>query len=266
VEQPSSSSNLSQALNYTIINNNNNNNFNNNVNNININKVNATKVLYIVTSLVEFNDGRRMTVENQDRFLYELLPVMINSVESMVENPSFNLNVDIFLVCGYALKPEREEMIRNRLPHGVGFQFWDDAIPLAYIGSNTTGSLVDYKRALARQHRFVIRDKFDFYDMFVAFEDDMLVHGHAVHQYLQLSLEIERLRIHAPEMLPKKLSDKSKNFFVPMTKRQRKYEKLNHYHHPHHHHHHHCYYSLSIFPLTYFISLLCIHFFVLNFS
>jgi hypothetical protein len=214
VKQSSSSSNLSQALNHTIINNNNIN--------VNNNKVNATKVLYIVTSLLEINDGRRKTVENQDRFLYELLPVMINSVESMVENVSLNLDVDVFLVCGYPLKPEREEMIRNRLPYGVGFQFWDDAIPLAYIGSNTTGSLVDYKRALARQHRFVIRDKFDFYDMFVAFEDDMLVHGHAVHHYLQLSVEIERLRIHAPEILPKKLSDKSKNFFVPMTKRQRK--------------------------------------------
>jgi hypothetical protein len=149
VEQPSSSSNFSQALNYTIINNNNIN--------VNNNKVNATKVLYIVTSLLEINDGRRMTVENQDRFLYGLLPVMINSVESMVENLSLNLDVDVFLVCGYPLKPEREEMIRNRLPYGVGFQFWDDAIPLAYIGSNTTGSLIDYKRALARQHRFVIR-------------------------------------------------------------------------------------------------------------
>jgi hypothetical protein len=50
----------------------------------------------------------------------------------------------------------------------------------------------------------------------------MLVHGHSVHHYLQLSVEIERLRIHAPEILPKKLSDKNKNFFVPMTKQQRK--------------------------------------------
>jgi len=53
--------------------------------------------------------------------------------------------------------------------------------------------------------------------MFVAFEDDMFVHGNAVHQYLQLSLEIERLRMLAPENLPK---EKGYDRFLPMTKRQ----------------------------------------------
>lgn len=183
-----------------------------------ITKGNTTKVLYIVTSLLEFNDGRRKTIGGQDRF-QQFLPVMINSVESMLSNHLYNLDVDIFLVCGYQLKPEREEIIRKRLPFGVGFQVWDDAIPLAYTG-NTSGSITRYQRALARQHRFVIRDKFDYYDMFVAFEDDMLVHGNGVYQYLQLSQKIERLRINAPESLPRGKMNENNNYFAPLTKKQ----------------------------------------------
>jgi len=199
-ESPSSSLNMSQAFNYTS----------------NINQENATTVLYIVTSLLEINEGSRMTIEGQDRFLYQLLPVMINTVESMM---SQNFDVDLFLVCGYSLRPEREEIIRTRLPYGVGFQFWDDAIPLAYTGSNISGKIQIFKGALSRQHRFVVGDKLEYYDMFIAFEDDMFVHGHAVHHYLQLSLEIERLRMLAPENLTEGKGYESKKF-LPMTKRQ----------------------------------------------
>jgi hypothetical protein len=184
----------------------------------------ATKVLYIVTSPSEYNDGSRDTVEGQDRFLDQLLPVMIDSVESMVGNPTSNLEVDVFLVCEYILKPEREEMIRNRLPFGVGFQFWDDATPLAYAGKNTSGSIIKDKRALARQHRFVVRDKLEFYDMFIAFDDDMLVRGQHVKHYLQLSAEIERLLTLAPNDLQEKenhIHDYNRtSFFGDMTKQQ----------------------------------------------
>jgi len=214
----------------------------------NHNRINAntTRVLYIVTSSSEYNidndhdhdhDHDNDHDEVQDRFLDQLLPVVIDGVESMVgatatatatsstfNNFNFDLDVDVFLICAYPLKPEREEMIRNRLPHGVGFQFWEEAAPLAYaynnnnnnnnnnkggkntrIGSDgsttTTTMLEEHKQALERQHRFVIRDKFDYYDVFLAFEDDMLVRGQHVSHYLRLSTEIERLLSLAP--LPK---------------------------------------------------------------
>lgn len=153
----------------------------------------GTKVLYIVTSPSKYSDGSRNAVEGRSRFLNQLLPVMIDTVESMVEKSTFNLEVDVFLVCEYVLKPKQEEMIRNQLPFGVGFQFWDDATPLAYTGKNGSISILKDHHALARQHQFVVRDKLEFYDVFIAFEDDMLVRGEHVHHYLQLSAEIERL-------------------------------------------------------------------------
>ena len=154
----------------------------------------AIKVLYMVTSPSESNnDGSRDTVEGQDRFFNQLFPVVIDSVQLMVGNSRSNLEVELFLVCEYVLQPEREEMIRNRLPFGLGFQYWDDATPLTYVGNSTSGSIIKDKHALAQQHRFVIRDKLEFYDMFIAFDDDMLVRRQHVDHYLQLSAEIERL-------------------------------------------------------------------------
>ena len=68
---------------------------------------NATKVLYIVTSsLSEQND--ESLEGGRDRFLDQLLPVMINAVESMADNDGFGLDVDVFLVCSYPLAPEQE--------------------------------------------------------------------------------------------------------------------------------------------------------------
>ena len=196
--------------------------FSNNMN------TNATKVLYIVTTLTEYNNGKRRTIKGQDRFLYGLLPVMIDSVEKMVENPDHNLQVDVFLICAYKLKPEREDMIRQRLPTGVGFQYWDDALPLSYEPQSKKEPLKPNTRALARQHRYVVRDKLEYYDMFVAFEDDMLVRGHHVHHFWQLSLEIERLRIMAPEIVPDDNNGKGDmvddvqktKFFGSMSKQQ----------------------------------------------
>jgi hypothetical protein len=161
---------------------------------------NTTKVLYIVTSLAEFNTGRRKTVKGSDRFLHQLLPVLVDSVESMVMESS--LQVDVFLICAYPLQQDRETMIRYRLPQGVGFQFWDNAMPLSYPPQNKTGGrLLSNSRALARQHRYVVKDKLEYYDMLVAFEDDMLIRGSQVQQYWQLSLEIEQLRVMAPKTI-----------------------------------------------------------------
>jgi hypothetical protein len=201
----------------------------NNMYNTTANSDDATvRVLYIVTSLAEYNNGRRKTVEGSDRFLHQLLPVMIDSVESMVENP--RLQVDVFLICAFSLRKEREDLIRYRLPRGVGLQVWDDALPLSYPppdGKNKTDPtrLRPNTRALARQHRYVVRDKLLEYDLFVAFEDDMLVRGEHVYHYWKLSREIEKLRVMAPETVPGEAGDnvddhRHTKFFGQMSKAQ----------------------------------------------
>ena len=56
--------------------------------------------------------------------------------------------------------------------------------------------------SLARQHRFVVRDHLLEYDVFLNFEDDMLVTGDLVQHYVRVSKEIEQLQAAAPEDLP----------------------------------------------------------------
>ena len=183
-----------------------------------------TKVLYIITTLAEFNNGLRATERGQDRLAEILIPIMVDSVESMIGFP-FHYDVDVFLICGYELKPEREQFIRAALPNGVGFQVWSDATPLGYDKHlDSTGKLVLNTRTLARQHRYVIKDKFFYYDHFMAFEDDMRITGHHVEHFLKLSSQLEKLRQSAPTSLPdvpENLDDpKQAKFFGQMTRAQ----------------------------------------------
>jgi hypothetical protein len=84
------------------------------------------RILYVVTTLAEFNNGLRQTVRGQDRLGEVLIPILVDSVESMV-HPPFNFHVDVYIIAAFELKPEREEYIRQRLPDGVGLEVWDDA-------------------------------------------------------------------------------------------------------------------------------------------
>lgn len=185
-----------------------------------------TKILYIVTTLAEYNNGMRKTVKGQDRLAEVLIPVLVDSVESMISVP-YNYNVDVYLILGYTLTLERRQMISDRLPAGVGFQVWDDAAPLGYDArkSGNEDHLVENTRALARQHRYVIRDKLYEYDFFIAMEDDMRYTGAHVHSFLELSVELESVMKSAPESLPvvpESSDPKKMRFFGDMTKGQLK--------------------------------------------
>jgi hypothetical protein len=177
-----------------------------------------TKVLYIITTLAEYNTGSRATQRGQDRLGEVLIPILVDSLESIRSMP--NLQVDVFLIAAYELKPEREQFIRELLPEGVGFQVWDDACPLGYDEKKLT----ENTRALARQHRYVIKDKFAYYDLFLAFEDDMRITGHHLEHFIKMSAELEKLRQQAPLTLPdvpENLDDpKNTKFYGQLTQPQ----------------------------------------------
>lgn len=182
-----------------------------------------TKILYIVTSLAEYNNGRRNTVAGQDRLGEVVLPILVDSVESMVLDPvySHNFQVDVVLILAYVLRPDREQMIRDRLPPSTGLEIWDDACPLGYDPKSQNPDAVrDNTRALARQHRYVIKDKLPYYDLFVAFEDDMRITGAHVQHYLDLSETLEVLKRTADASPPPQRTTDPDSFFGPMTKRQ----------------------------------------------
>jgi hypothetical protein len=117
-----------------------------------------TRILYIVTSLAEYNTGKRATIAQSDRLSETTIPVVTEGISSMVESGRYD--VDLFLVCHYTLRPEREGLVRAALPPGVGLEIWNDATPLGYkTDSEPFTKLINRTEHLARQHRFVINAK-----------------------------------------------------------------------------------------------------------
>lgn len=149
------------------------------------------RVLHIVTSLAEYNNGRRSTVVGQDRLRDVTLPVLERAVESMVAVPGWT--VDVYLVLGFGpLSKDRRRLVRDALPDGVGLEIWENAVPYGY---RRGGSVTEpATHALARQHRFVIADKLEHYDVFSAWEDDMGVTATQIKTFLDASARVDELR------------------------------------------------------------------------
>mmetsp|Transcript_6937 Transcript_6937/g.15140 ORF Transcript_6937/g.15140 Transcript_6937/m.15140 type:complete len:535 (+) Transcript_6937:18-1622(+) len=158
------------------------------------------RILYIVTTLSEYDKGTRGTTRGADRLQNVVIPVIEDAISSMVER---GWEVDLYLLCGYEkLLPDRRKLIEDALPQGVGLEVWEDAMPLFYSKSNANKPKADQSldvasHGLSRQHRYVVRDKLLEYDFFAAFEDDMRITADHVVNYLEMSAGIERLRIQA---------------------------------------------------------------------
>jgi hypothetical protein len=136
----------------------------------------------------------------------------LEGVRSMI---AYGYDVDVYLICAFELTPERQQLLQDALPPSVGLQVWDDAVPLTYnmkdiqphtnsimTINNANAKLEHHSRGLARQHRFVLKDKLHFYDAFVTFEDDMLVKGPHVKNYLDMTDHLAKLREQAPVTEP----------------------------------------------------------------
>mmetsp|Transcript_7163 Transcript_7163/g.8283 ORF Transcript_7163/g.8283 Transcript_7163/m.8283 type:complete len:642 (+) Transcript_7163:119-2044(+) len=183
-------------------------------------EVSPIRVLHIVTALAEYNSGRRGTIEGQDRLQEVMIPILVDSVSSMI-SPPCNYEVDVYLVLGWKLKPERRRLIEDALPEGVGLEIWDDATPLGY-DANESVTIQHVTRGLARQHRFVIKDKINHYDFFSVFEDDMRNTGGHISHFLEVTAELNRLKDAAPDTLPPEPrgDDLNENFYGPLSKLQ----------------------------------------------
>jgi hypothetical protein len=181
------------------------------------------RILYIITTLAEYNTGTRNTVRGSDRLQETLIPVMTEGVQSMVQA---GYHVDVYIVCHYTMKPERLALIRQALPVQVGLQYWDNATPLGYDTAKELSLEKLHNRTLhlARQHRFVIKEQLPKYDMFVCFEDDMLIKGHHIDHHRAVTAELQRLRELAPEDIPASQGsatnsiDRTKAYHGVMTK------------------------------------------------
>jgi len=177
------------------------------------------RILYIVTSLSEYDNGRRETQKGYDRFSNTMMPMLRESINSMMES---GYKVDVYLICHFSLRLERYDELRRALPKDIGLEVWDDATPIGYAVEFSKTNVTSITRALARQHRYVIKDKLLDYAIFVSFEDDMLIKGDHIQNFVEVTNELYRLRQEAPDELDNKITaEKMLNVFHgPMTKSQ----------------------------------------------
>ncbi|KAL7505025.1 hypothetical protein ACHAXN_002558 [Cyclotella atomus] len=155
------------------------------------------RVLFIVTTLSEYDKGTRGTVHGADRLKDLVLPILLDGVSSMIDR---GWHVDVYLICGFSsLSPDRRQMIQDALPQNVGLEVWEDAIPFYYEKKfnqqlKREDALLEIApHGLSRQHRYVVRDKLLEYDFFTAFEDDMRIMADHVVNFLEMSVEIDKL-------------------------------------------------------------------------
>jgi hypothetical protein len=177
------------------------------------------KILYTVTTLAEYDIGSRATTKGADRLQNVLIPLLKEGVTSMLNH---GYEVDVFIVAFY--KMTRFDLIRQALPPNVNVTVWDEVAPLSYKGDehDKADAKLHYNTiGLSRQHRFVVKDHLFHYDFFCNFEDDMLIHGDHIENYLEMTRELYRLR----ELATDEKFDNtqgSSNFFGPLSKEQLK--------------------------------------------
>ena len=181
------------------------------------------RLLYIITSMHEKDTGHRETILDYDRFGKTLLPLLKESVSSLWKH----YDVDVYLITQYSMNPRQYQAIRNVLPDQVGLQVWSEATPLGYDYAESSSSRLEHiTRALSRQHRYVIKDKWANYDVFVNFEDDMLIKADHVQQFIDTTQLLYNLRRTASNALaaegdvPQSARDMLDRFHGPMTSLQ----------------------------------------------
>lgn len=183
------------------------------------------KLLYIVTSSSEFNNFRKKHVQHldKDRLKTMTVPLMKEGIETMI---AVGFDVDLYLVLSYTLTPERHQMVQDALPDGVNLEVWNDATPIdyddGYRNRPPPQKVKEISRALARQHRYVVKDKLHDYDLFLAFEDDMLITGEHILHHLWLSEQLEQMKEASSEFVPRKQYgvDSSEIWFGDMARKQ----------------------------------------------
>ena len=175
------------------------------------------KILYIVTSSsATYKIGNKHTGGTKvgDRVNDLMFPVLLDCIDSLMQEPT-PYHIDLFLISSYNVTATQYRTLRDALPPTTGLQLWEDATPFNYVCYPRTGKcwgprgkrnlvepdkkVIQYAGAqLARQHRYVIKDKFEYYDYFMAFEDDMLIKRNHVDHHRRVMAELQKLHAVAP--------------------------------------------------------------------
>lgn len=178
------------------------------------------RILYTVTTLSEYDKGTRATIRGFDRLKNLLIPVIKQGVQSMI---SRGYHVDIYIVSHYEMT--RASLVKSamaELSPDISVRFWDQAAPISYDPmkrDKPDAQLWENTLGLARQHRFVVKDNLFEYDLFLNFEDDMILNADMVDNYLHMTKSLYKMRETAPDDVS---DDQLKKFYGILTKDQLK--------------------------------------------
>lgn len=178
------------------------------------------RILYTVTTLSEYDKGTRSTIRGFDRLKNTLIPVVKQGVKSML---SRGYDVDVYIISHYEMtRTSLVESAMAELSPDINVRFWDGAAPLSYDPmkrDKPNAKLWENTLGLARQHRFVIKDNLFDYDLFLNFEDDMILNADMVDNYLHMTKTLYKMRETAPDDVS---DDQLNNFHGKLTKDQLK--------------------------------------------
>jgi hypothetical protein len=123
-------------------------------------------------------------------------------------------------------QPNKNSFYDKLYPLGLDFNYGMARLPLGYDNRNSKDKIIPNTQALARQHRYIVKDKLFYYNMFLAFEDDIRSRD-IMCNIMAMSEEIDWLRAQAPtttttlDDLPKNGNDyKQSKFYVQMTRQK----------------------------------------------
>lgn len=132
-------------------------------------------------------------------------------------------HVDVFIISHYEMT--RNSLVTSamtELSPDISVRFWDNAAPISYDPmkrDEPDAKLWENTLGLARQHRFVVKDNLFDYDLFLNFEDDMILNADMVDNYLEMTKTLYKMR----ETAPDEVNDKQlENFHGQLTKDQLK--------------------------------------------
>ena len=151
----------------------------------------VVKILYVVTSLTEFETGSRGTERGANRFLQKILPTIQAVVTSLFTSPEYS--VDLQLICAYNLTSTAHAALRDTLPPQVRIDVWNDAMPRRKSDGQKMRPV-----SLARQHRLVVAKRLHDYDFFSCWEDDMYAGRQSVDYFRTLTKQLDTLARLAP--------------------------------------------------------------------
>ena len=198
------------------------------------NKTSRLRVLYIVTSSNRnrWNDLVLPVLQlNVESLLGTKSPQMkFSTINNSISH--LEIDVDLYLILSYHLELQEKQELRSILPWSVGIEIWANSTPYKYKCNEWSDSedtnvmmassmltagrsclphtakewesrtthfmnetrLINGIVQLARQHRFVIKDKMEYYDFFLAWEDDMIVKKSHLDQHVKIMDMINKLR------------------------------------------------------------------------